>query len=155
MWRNLTRGRFFCQVFNLTTEPSPLSGPAVRDIKEESSMEETLGAVIARKRQEKGLSQRELAAAVKVSNSTIARLERNEILLPGSDLIRALSQELGVDYNYLLAMTRQIDDEPEIRIIQRAAHSMSQEDRQRMVEILRLAFRDAFADVRDDEGNRR
>ena len=41
-------------------------------------MEQTLGVVIARKRQEKGLSQRELTAAVKVSNSTIARLERNQ-----------------------------------------------------------------------------
>ena len=95
----------------------------------------------------------DIAAAVKVSNSTIARLERNEILLPGSDLIRALSEELGVDNNYLLAKTHQIDDEPEIRIIQRAARNMSKEDRQRMVEILRLTFRDAFADIRDDEGN--
>ena len=116
-------------------------------------MKETLGAVIARKRRKKELSQRELAAAVKVSNSTIARLERNEILLPGSDLIRALSEELGVDYNYLLAKTHQVDDEPEIRIIQRAARNMSKEDRQRMVEILRLIFPDAFADIRDDEGN--
>lgn len=116
-------------------------------------MHETLGELIARKRQEKGLSQRELAAAVKVSNSTIARLERNEITLPGSDLIRAMANELGLDYNYLLALTQQIDDEPEIRMIQRAAHNMSQEDKERMVSILRLTFKDAFEHIRDDEGN--
>ena len=116
-------------------------------------MQETLGAFIARKRQEKGLSQRELAVAVKVSNSTIARLERNDILLPGSDLIRALARELGVDYNYLLALTQQIDDEPEIRMIQRAAHNMSQEDKQKMVSILRLTFSKAFDHMCDDEGN--
>ena len=118
-------------------------------------MEETLGTIIARRRLDKEMSQRDLALAVKVSNSTIARIERGESIVPSNDTLRAIAQTLDLDYNYLLAMTRQIDDEPEIRIIQRAAHSMSQEDRQRMVEILRLAFRDAFADVRDDEGNRR
>ena len=69
-------------------------------------MQETLGEIIARKRQQKGLSQRELANAVKVSNSTIARLERNEITLPGPELLRALARELDVDYNYLLAARR-------------------------------------------------
>ena len=116
-------------------------------------MQETLGDIIARKRQQKGLSQRELATAVKVSNSTIARLERNEIQLPGTELIRALASMLDLDYNYLLAKTQQIDDEPEIRMIQRAAHNMSEEDKERMVEILRLTFREAFKDLRDDEGN--
>ncbi len=116
-------------------------------------MQETLGDIIARKRQQKGISQRELANAVKVSNSTIARLERNEITLPGSELLRALARVLDMDYNYLLAQTQQIDDEPEIRMIQRAAHNMSQEDKERMVDILRLTFKDAFQDIRDDEGN--
>ena len=116
-------------------------------------MQETLGDIIARKRQQKGLSQRELAAAVNVSNSTIARLERNEITIPGSELIRALAQVLDVDYNYLLAQTQQIDDEPEIRMIQRAAHNMTKEDKARMVDILRLTFTEAFKNVRDDEGN--
>ncbi len=116
-------------------------------------MQETLGDIIARKRQQKGISQRELATAVKVSNSTIARLERNEITLPGSELLRALARVLELDYNYLLAQTQQIDDEPEIRMIQRAAHNMSQEDKERMVGILRLTFKDAFKDIRDDEGN--
>ncbi len=116
-------------------------------------MQETLGEIIARKRQQKGLSQRELAAAVKVSNSTIARLEKNEITLPGSELVRALAQTLDLDYNYLMAQAQQIDDEPEIRMIQRAAHNMTQEDKERMVSILRLTFADAFKNIRDDEGN--
>ena len=116
-------------------------------------MQETLGDIIARKRQEKGMSQRELSVAVRVSNSTRARLERNEIAVPGSDLLRALGRALDLDYNYLLAQTQQIDDEPEIRMIQRAAHNMSPEEKQRMVDILRLTFRQAFQNLPDDEGN--
>ena len=114
-------------------------------------MPETLGDIVARLRRQKDLSQRELAALVNVNNSTIARLEKNEILLPGADLIRALAKTLGADYNYLLAHTRQIDDEPEIRMIQRAAHNMTREDKERMVQILRLTFSDAFKNVRGDE----
>ena len=118
----------------------------------EPKMQAVLGEVIAQKRNQKGLSQRQLAAAVNVSNSTIARIERNEITQPGFDVLRALAQKLDIEYYYLLAITHQIDDEPEIRIIQRAALNMSQEDKQRMLKILQLSFPEAFRNMHDDEG---
>ena len=116
-------------------------------------MQETFGKLIARKREQKDLSQRELAKIVGFSNSTIARLERDDITVPSADLLRALAGALDMDYNYLLARTGQIDDEPEIRIIQRAAKNMSQADKERMISILRLAFTDAFESIGGDEGN--
>lgn len=116
-------------------------------------MEETLGTVIARQRTEKGLSQRELAQAVKVSNSTIARIERGESIVPGNETLRAIAKTLVLDYNYLLALCRQIDDEPEIRMIQRAAHHMTQEQKEDMVRLLRISFKDAFNSAGSDEGN--
>lgn len=116
-------------------------------------MDETLGTVIARRRIEKKMSQRDLAQAVKVSNSTIARIERGESIVPGNETLRAIGQALDLDYNYLLALCRQIDDEPEIRMIQRAAHHMTQEQKEDMVRLLRISFKDAFSNAGSDEGN--
>ena len=115
-------------------------------------MEENLGTVIARRRTEKEMSQRDLAIAVKVSNSTIARIERGDSIVPSNDTLRAIAETLNLDYNYLLALCGQIDDEPEIRMIQRAAHNMTQDDKERMLQILRLSFKDAFDHVGGDGG---
>ncbi len=114
-------------------------------------MDNNLGSVIAHRRIQKDLSQRELALAVNVSNSTIARIERGDSIVPGNETLRAIARTLDLDYNYLLALCKQIDDEPEIRMIQRAAHKMSPADKARMVEILRLAFQDAFSNTSSDE----
>lgn len=115
-------------------------------------MEETLGTVIARRRAEKEMSQRDLALAVKVSNSTIARIERGESIVPSNETLRAIAQTLDLDYNYLLALCKQIDDEPEIRMIQRAAHNMTQEQKEDMIRLLRISFKDAFNRAGSDEG---
>ena len=110
-----------------------------------------LGSVIARKRQDKGMSQRELAVAIKVSNSTIARIERGEFTMPSSEILRDISRTLDIDYNYLLALNKQIDDEPEIRAIQRAAKRMSQSEKTKMVNVLRQFFDEAFENAGSDE----
>lgn len=115
-------------------------------------MEESLGTIIARHRTKKDMSQRDLAQAVKVSNSTIARIERGESIVPGNETLRAIGQILNLDYNYLLALCRQIDDEPEIRMIQRAAHHMTQEQKEDMIQLLRISFKDAFNSAGGDEG---
>lgn len=115
-------------------------------------MGETLGTVIARRRTEKELSQRDLALKVNVSNSTIARIERGESIVPGNETLRAIAQTLDLDYNYLLALCKQIDDEPEIRMIQRAAHHMTQEQKEDMIRLLQISFKDAFNRAGNDEG---
>lgn len=115
-------------------------------------MGETLGTVIARRRTEKELSQRDLALKVNVSNSTIARIERGESIVPGNETLRAIAQTLDLDYNYLLALCKQIDDEPEIRMIQRAAHHMTQEQKEDMIRLLQISFKDVFNRAGNDEG---
>lgn len=107
-------------------------------------MEAELGKVISRKRLQMGVSQRELAKAVNVSNSTIARIERGDPIVPDNKTLRAIATVLGLDYNYLLALNNQIDDDPDIRTIQRAVHYMTIEERNRMVQLLRLSFPKAF-----------
>ena len=115
-------------------------------------MNESLGTVIERNRKKKGLSQRELAGLVHVSNSTIARIEKNEFTSPSSEVLREISRVLDVDYNYLLSLNNEIEDEPEIRMIQRAARNMSQSDREKMLGILKLSFEEAFNSAGGDEG---
>lgn len=107
-------------------------------------MKAELGKVISRKRLEMGVSQRELAKAVNVSNSTIARIERGDPIVPDNKTLRAIAEMLGLDYNYLLALNNQIDDDPDIRTIQRAVHHMTNEERDRMLQLLRLSFPKAF-----------
>jgi transcriptional regulator with XRE-family HTH domain len=114
-------------------------------VKEAITMAETLGKVIAARREELGITQRELARGIKRSNSTISRIESPENdLVPDNETVRAIADFLKLDYNYLLALNKQIDDEPEIRMIQRAAKNMNQEQLEDMMAILKKEFKDAF-----------
>ncbi len=118
-------------------------------------METTLGSVISRKRQELDLTQRELAKKIGISNSTIARIEKDEgNIRPDTATLQAIAQALHLDYNYLLALSNQVDDEPEIRIIQRAAKKMSSEDKERMLQMLSLMFTEQFKNAGTDEDNK-
>ena len=107
-------------------------------------MLETLGKVIEHRRTELGLTQRELARGVKRSNSTISRIESDNGLVPDNETLRAIAEFLRMDYNYLLALNKQIDDQPEIRMIQRATKNMNREQLDQMMGVLRKQFKDAF-----------
>lgn len=111
----------------------------------------TLGSFISHRRQKLGISQRELAKAVKVSNSTVSRIESEESITPDTDTLRRFAEVLRCDYNYLLALNKQIDDQPEIRMIQRAAKNMSPERLHDMMTILRASFREEFGNAGSDE----
>lgn len=113
-------------------------------------MSETLGKVIEARRIELGLTQRELARGVKRSNSTISRIESDNGLVPDNETLRAIAEFLKMDYNYLLALNKQIDDQPEIRMIQRAAKNMDQEQLDKMMDILNKQFKEAFSKAGKD-----
>lgn len=111
----------------------------------------TLGSFISHRRQSLEISQRELAKKVKVSNSTISRIENDDNITPDNDTLRRIAEVLRCDYNYLLALNKQIDDQPEIRMIQRAAKNMSPERLQDMMTILRASFKEEFNSAGGDE----
>lgn len=104
----------------------------------------TLGRYIAKKRQAKNLSQRELATDTGISHSTISRIEKDDGISPDNATLRAMAKRLDLDYNYLLALNGAIDDEPEIRAIQRAAKKMTDAQKKKMLSILKAAFDDLF-----------
>lgn len=113
-------------------------------------MTQTLGQVISARRMELNYSQRELARAVKISNSTVSRIENDDNITPDNDTLKAIAEYLKLDYNYLLALNKQIEDEPEIRIIQRAAKQMDNDQKEEMLDLLRHHFDEVFNNVEED-----
>lgn len=61
---------------------------------------ETFGELIRRKRIEKGLALRELANKVDLDQSTLSKIERNELISPPR-IINSLSRSLEVEYKEL------------------------------------------------------
>ena len=115
-------------------------------------MQETLGRVIKFKRIEMDKSQRELAQAANVSNSTISRIEHEEPFVPDNATLKSIADFLHLDYFYLLALNNQIPDEPEIRVLRRAALRMNEDEKARMMQIIRLAFPEIFQNLSNDKG---
>ena len=77
-----------------------------------------------------------------VSNSTISRVENDDNITPDNETLRRIAEVLHCDYNYLLALNKQIDDQPEI---------LTPERLQDMMTILRASFREEFSHAGDDE----
>lgn len=109
----------------------------------------TLGKYVEQKRKFLDLSQRELAKEINISHSTISRIEKDDGISPDNATLKAIAERLDLDYNYLLALNNAIDDEPEIRIIQRAAKKMTESEKSKMLDILKESFDDLF-DEEDD-----
>lgn len=114
-------------------------------------MDKSLGQVISERRTELGITQRELARGVKISNSTVSRIENDDNITPDNDTLRAIADFLKLDYNFLLALNKQIDDQPEIRMIQRAAKNMSQDQLNDMMTVLQIQFKEAFNSAGGDK----
>lgn len=111
----------------------------------------TLAYVISTKRQQLGLKQRELAKDIGINHSTISRLENPDSgIVADPRTLKALADRLGLDYNYLLSLNKTVDDQPDLRVIARASKKMTEEDRQKMMDMLRAEFEDAFSDVDSD-----
>lgn len=64
--------------------------------------ERSIGKFIKELRQEKGISQRELAEKLNLSDTTISRWEQ-DIALPSIDDIKILSKHLDITTNELMA----------------------------------------------------
>ena len=64
--------------------------------------EETVGQMIARAREEKHLSKRELSRIAKISDTELARIESGEREIPNPKTLRKISKHLDVNYNDLM-----------------------------------------------------
>ena|SRR5579872_4314435 len=80
------------------------------------------GEKIRELRLAKNLSQRDLAAKVKVNFTYISKIENEKLDFsdyPSEDLIRKLGKALGADVDELLVLAQKVPDDIKNRVIQR------------------------------------
>jgi transcriptional regulator with XRE-family HTH domain len=111
----------------------------------------TLGEVITARREELGLTMRALARAINTNHATISKIESNPNIVAEPNTLKGIARELRLDYNYLLSLNKTIEDNKEIRIIARASKSMSGPEREKMMDLLRKEFANAFDGADSEE----
>lgn len=73
------------------------------------------GEYVRRKRLQRGMSQRQLAAVSGISNSEISRIEAGERSNPSPGVLRLLASALGVPYEEILAEAGYLADDRKSR----------------------------------------
>lgn len=113
----------------------------------------TFGRVLRLLRGERGMTQRQLAEVFGVSESTIGMYERDQ-REPDFDTLQAIADYFRVDMDYLTGRSaerrapapEEEDDFPQVRLIARAGRKMTEADREKMLQLLKVAFPDKFSD---------
>ena len=105
-YEDMTVSEFRTQIFELidTVEYRELlerfsQDQTLYDMKDNN---ETVGQMIARAREEKNLSKRELARIAKISDTELARIESGEREIPNPKTLRKISTHIGINYNDLM-----------------------------------------------------
>ena len=117
--------------------------------------EATPGSFISHRRQELGISQRDLAKALKISSSTVSRIENEENISLDNAALRRFAKVLRRDYNCLSALNKMSDDRPEIRMLRSAEMNMPSEQLRDMITVLRASFHEEFGREGSDEDDER
>jgi transcriptional regulator with XRE-family HTH domain len=101
----------------------------------------TLGAYMRTAREQAGLSRGQLAAAIGVDPSYIARIESGERAKPAADVLQRIADALGIDSGDLLAFLGVRPNLPEPQVYFQAKYGMSAEEAKvitRLVEQFRV-----------------
>ena len=109
------------------------------------------GERIRQLRLARGMTLEELGRKVGVGKSTVRKWETGAIANMRRDKIAALAEALGTDVEDILGLEKtapeeEEDDFPQVRLIARAGRRMSEEDREKMLQLIRVAFPDKFGD---------
>ena len=65
---------------------------------------QNIGEAIAREREKKGLSQRQLANAIGISNAELSKIESGERELPNPKILKKISKHIDLNYNDMMSM---------------------------------------------------
>lgn len=63
-----------------------------------------IGEEIAKARENKGLSQRQLATAVGISNAALSKIESGETEIPNPKILKKISKHIDLNYNDMMNM---------------------------------------------------
>lgn len=100
---------------------------------------QTIGLRIKKKRENLGMSQKELSDKVKVTPSAINQYE-NGTKRPSSEILKRIAVALGVSTDYLLGSAKEDDifvDE-EVAMVFRKFKGLSTEDREKILENIKF-----------------
>lgn len=63
-----------------------------------------IGKEIAKARENKGLSQRQLANAIGISNAALSKIESGETEIPNPKILKKISKHINLNYNDMMSM---------------------------------------------------
>lgn len=99
---------------------------------------------IAMLRKQKGISQAKLGEIIGAAQNTVCNWE-NGNREPDNEMLTKLSKYFDVSTDYLL--NNELEEQPEeLIILNRAAKKMTPENRQKLLEMARLMFKEDFDD---------
>ena len=105
----------------------------------------------------RGMTLEELGQKVGVGKSTVRKWETGAIANMRRDKIAKLAEALGTTVDDILGLgapaqeTQAKDDDfPQVRMIARAGRRMTEEDREKMLQLIKVAFPDKFIDDEKD-----
>lgn len=107
----------------------------------------SLGSKIREIRIKRGFTQEHMSNKLNMGRSNFGHIENNRVI-PSSEDIQKISDILNISTDYFYGYSDK--DEPIIRAIQRAAKNMSPEDKERMLQMMKLAFNKAFEEEEND-----
>lgn len=102
---------------------------------------------LKKRRLQLGMTIEDVARLVGVSNATVSRWETGDIENMRRDKIALLAKALQVTPSYIMGWDEEenaTDTDEDILVISRAAKKMTPEQREEMMTILKIAFKEEF-----------
>lgn len=122
----------------------------------------TIGDRIKQLRLENNLTQEEFGKIFGIVKSTVSMYESNKST-PDDELKKKIAEYFNVSLDWLMGVsdirnpadeiTEAVEDDPDLRIIERARQKMSPKDRERMMKILKASFEDFFNEDEEEDEN--
>lgn len=113
------------------------------------------GERIKQLRIERQWTQEYVCQQLNISTGALSRYETSMYEPKSLELIKDFANLFEVSIDYLLGKTdiknAKQSEIPEIRVIERGAKNMSQKDREKMVNMIKLAFEEAFDEDSDNK----
>jgi transcriptional regulator with XRE-family HTH domain len=104
---------------------------------------DSLGSNISVIRNSLGLSQRELAKLIGISNSTLSEIEL-DIRVPNPETLYKISKALKCDYMYLMMVSGYIEYQPALNILLKLFHKLSDNDIEKLMNITQDLFLEQY-----------
>lgn len=105
----------------------------------------TFGERLRKCRKAVGMTQEDLAAICNTTKQNISRYETSQ-REPQLDTAAEIAHALGVSLEYLWNGKEKDEPFPQVTMIGRAAERMTEEQREKMLQLLRVAFPEEFSD---------